>query len=140
MPNSSHMRSRPRAGIEPIHIRELLSAAGMTGFLSVLNPPVPAPHLRELGRAPILAEPPGGCGELWYALSSRADALLVWVGRQDELLRAITEVACRINSGAVRLQRKAEALGRNRQSHFSFLERRRLDEECERRSSRSGTP
>ena len=117
------MRSRPRAGIEPIHIRELLNGAGMTGFLSVLNPPVPAPHLRELGRAPHPAEPPSASSEPWFALSTRADALLVRVGRQDELLSAITEVASRINCGAVRLQSRAEALGRSRARHFRFQER-----------------
>lgn len=42
---------RPRIPIEPIHVEELLAGAGMSGFLGILETPVPTPHLQELIRA-----------------------------------------------------------------------------------------
>jgi len=102
------MRSRPsKRSIEPIHIRELLNGAGMRGFLSVLDPPVPAPHLRELGRDQGAREP---CAEPWSGLSARVEALLGRFARQEQALRSVAEMAHRINCGAVVLQRGADSV------------------------------
>lgn len=102
------MRSRrSKRGIEPIHIRELLSGAGMRGFLSVLDPPVPAPHLRELGRDQGSYE---SCAEPLTRLSARAEALLGRFARQEQALRLISEMAHRINGGAVALQRGTDSV------------------------------
>lgn len=41
-------RSRHKADIEPITLDELLSGAGMSGFLGILDRPVAVPHLQKL--------------------------------------------------------------------------------------------
>ena len=102
------MPSRPKSSIEPIHIHELLTGAGMRGFLSVLDPPVPAPHLQELGRAGEVAGTASSGIEPLSRLSGRAEDWLHQLARQEQTLRMITEVAFRINSGAAALQRHAE--------------------------------
>jgi len=104
MRKPSRRRSRPKANIEPIHVHELLNGAGMTGFLSVLAPPVHAPHLRQLGVA--------SDGEPFAWAYSRLDAILAQARRQDEVLSAITEIARRIHRGAARLRGRAEAVRR----------------------------
>jgi DUF2934 family protein len=97
-------RSRPKAGIEPIRVSELLTGAGMTGFLSVLDPPAAVPHLREFALpAPAFSSP-----ELAQWFSARAEALLRQLGGQQEALAAIAEVARRTNGGAEKLSRLAE--------------------------------
>src|SRR5579864_4812067 len=98
MRKSSRTPSRPKADIEPIHVHELLNGAGMTGFLSVLDPPLHAPHLR----------PAGMDSEPFVWARARANALLAQVRRQDEVLNTITELARRINRGADKLRRRAE--------------------------------
>src|SRR5579871_2001023 len=100
MRSSYRMRSRRRADLEPIHIRELLSGAGMRGFLSVLDPPVPAPHLRELGRDGDSCEPEAAGADPLRGLSALAEALFGRLARQEQALRTISEVAHRINGGA----------------------------------------
>lgn len=45
---SQKRRSRHKADIEPITLDELLSGAGMSGFLGILDPPVAVPHLQKL--------------------------------------------------------------------------------------------
>ncbi|HUI76416.1 MAG TPA: DUF2934 domain-containing protein [Bryobacteraceae bacterium] len=100
-------RSRPKAEIEPIRVSELLTGAGMRGFLSVLEPPVAVPHLRQLAvRTPVFASPE----ELAEWLSARAEALLRRMGGQQEDLAAIAEIARRTNDGAERLQRVTERI------------------------------
>ena len=124
MRNRSRTRSRPRAEIEPIHIPELLNGAGMTGFLSVLNPPVRAPHLQELGAQREVRGGGEAAGDALAGARERVVALLALVGRQEEGLKAIVEIANRINCGAARLQRCAEAARRGRPSRDCLQERR----------------
>lgn len=45
---SRKRRSRHKTDIEPITLDELLGGAGMSGFLGILDPPVPVPHLQKL--------------------------------------------------------------------------------------------
>ena len=97
-------RSRPKADIEPIRVSELLNGAGMRGFLSVLEPPVAVPHLREFA-VPVSAY---HSPELVEWLSARSEALLRQLGGQQEALAAIAEVARRTNGGAERLSRLAQ--------------------------------
>ena len=97
-------RSRPKADIEPIRVSELLTGAGMTGFLSVLEPPAAVPHLRELA----LETPAFTSTELVQWLSARSEALLRQLGGQQEALTAIAEVARRTNGGAEKLSRLTE--------------------------------
>ena len=104
MRKPSRTPSRPKADIEPIHLHELLNGAGMTGFLSVLAPPVHAPHLRQSGVA--------GDAEPFAWAYSRVDAILAQARRQDEVLSAITEIARRINRGAARLRESCEVVRR----------------------------
>lgn len=82
----------------------------MTGFLSVLEPRVCAPHLQpgDLQRSAV----PAVCGtEQWFRLSAQANALLGRIGRQAELWRAIMEVADRMSGRATELHRHAERIG-----------------------------
>ncbi len=118
------MRSRPKTNIEPIHLDELLRGAGMRGFLSVLDPPVPAPHLRELGRGGDsgAAGMPGS--EPLDRLATRMEALIGKLGRQDHALRTINEMAYRINGGARALQRHAESVRRRHTARSGPQERR----------------
>ena len=115
MRNRSRRPLRLKAGIAPIHVRELLNGAGMTGFLSVLDPPVFAPHLQEPERAE---------SDSLLRVSARANTLLVQLRRQDEVLSAIIKIARRINNGAAKLQRQAETVQQIRASRFSLQERR----------------
>ena len=135
------MRSRPKGKIEPIHIQELLQGAGMRGFLSVLDPPVPAPHLRELGRGGDAA-PAGMHGaEPLSRLSALAEALLGKLGRQDHALRTISEMAYRINGGALALQRRAEAARKRHIARSGLQEsRERVDEKNNCRGDCSHPP
>jgi Protein of unknown function (DUF2934) len=116
MRNHTGKRSRPRADIEPIRVSELLTGAGMTGFLSVLEPPAAVPHLKEFALqaagfwSPQLAQ--------W--LSVRSEALLRQLGGQQEALAAIAEVARRTNGGAERLRRLAEGI-RSKTIHHAAL-------------------
>ena len=86
----------------------------MRGFLSVLDPPVPAPHLRGPGKGGDsgLAGTPGA--EPLSRLATHMEALLGKLGRQDRALRTISEMAYRIHGGAKALQRHAETV---RQRH-----------------------
>jgi hypothetical protein len=109
-------RSRPKADIEPIRVSELLNGAGMRGFLSVLEPPVAVPHLREFAiDVPAFASP-----QLVQWLSTRSEALLRQLGGQQEALTAIAEVARRTNGGAERLSRLAQVI-RSKTIHHAAL-------------------
>ena len=121
------MRSRRRTSLEPIHIRELLSGAGRRGFLSVLDPPVPAPHLRELGRDGDSYDPGAARAEPLTRLSALAEALLGRLARQEQALRTISEVAYRINGGAVTLQRQTDAVCSRHRERLSSQERRKAE-------------
>ena len=96
----------------------------MRGFLSVLDPPVPAPHLRELGRGGDsgIAGVPGA--EPLSRLATHMEALLGRLGRQDQALRMISEMAYRINGGAIALQRHAETVRRRHNARSGRQERR----------------
>ena len=122
------MPSRPKASIEPIHIDELLKGAGMRGFLSVLDPPVAAPHLQELGRGgEVAGTAPSGIEPL-NRLSDRTEAWLHQLARQEQALRMITEAAFRINSGAAALQRHADlAVRRCDSARFCSQQRRKTE-------------
>ena len=108
MRNSIRKRSPPRAEIEPIHIGELLAGAGMTGFLSVLDPPVRALHLQKIAQASKTPAAQSG-PELLHWFSQQAGALFVQLRRQQEALGTIAEVARRWNGDAEKLVRRAEA-------------------------------
>ncbi len=105
MRNSTRKRSPPKPGIAPIHVAELLNGAGMTGFLSVLDPPVRAPHLREYGSGSRVAEPGQGLLD-WF--SEQAGSLFGQLRRQQEALGGIVEMARRWQGGAERLWCQAE--------------------------------
>jgi hypothetical protein len=106
MRRNTGKRSRPRAEIEPIRVSELLTGAGMRGFLSVLEPPAAVPHLREFA----LQKTGFSSPELAQWLSVRSEALLRQLGGQQEALAAIAEVARRTNGGAEKLSRLAEVI------------------------------
>ena len=112
MRNRTRKRSRLKADIAPIHVHELLSGAGMRGFLSVLGAPAPVPHLRQLGEdgGGALPEPssaPDARLMRWF--TAQAELLHSHLGYQQAALTAIAEVARRVNRGAALLHRKAEA-------------------------------
>jgi len=50
--SATQRRSRRKHAIKPVSIEELRAAAGMTGYLSILDPPAAAPHLEQLARTP----------------------------------------------------------------------------------------
>ena len=118
MPNDSRKRSRPKAGIQPIHVHELLSGAGMTGFLSVLQPRVAAPHLRQLTESAESGseEPPaadagaeaGAAPEFdlpdW--ISARAAHWSGLMSRQENALAETVELADRIQRRAAAIVNK----------------------------------
>ena len=82
----------------------------MRGFLSVLDTPVSAPHLRELGRDRDVREPATESGGPLNRLSEILEAVLGRLTCQDQALRVISEIAYRINGGAVDLQRRAKSV------------------------------
>jgi len=99
-------RPKPKADIEPIRVSELLTGAGMRGFLSVLEAPVAVPHLRELAVEARARSNP----ELSQWFLARSEALLRQLGGQQESLAAIAEIARRTNGSAARLNRLAEVI------------------------------
>ena len=103
MPSRSRKRSRPKAGIEPIHVGELLDGAGMRGFLSVLEAPRHSAPVRRFSGD--LAD-----GGLLNRFSARVAKMLVRFDQQDEALRAVTEIARRIKRGVITLQGQSEAI------------------------------
>jgi len=117
MPRHTGKRSRPKAEIEPIRVSELLTGAGMRGFLRVLEPPVAVPHLRQLAvRAPVSSSQ-----ELAEWLLARTEALLRQLGGQQESLAAIAEVARRTQGSAERLGRLAEGIRFRTMYHAAWL-------------------
>src|SRR5579872_4655970 len=75
---------RRKIPIQPIHVEELLAGAGMSGFLGVLDPPVPTAHLEGLVRGgsakPARREP--------SEISSRVASVVLKVEALAELLKA----------------------------------------------------
>jgi hypothetical protein len=116
MRRSTAKRSRPKPEIQPIRVGELLTGAGMRGFLSVLEPPVAVPHLREFALPSSVYSSP----ELMQWLSARAEALLRRLGGQQDALAAIADVARRTNGAAERLSRLAEGI-RSKTIHHAAL-------------------
>jgi hypothetical protein len=84
----------------------------MRGFLSVLEPPPSVPHLQEAAATLSPAGPldPGERFSFW--LAAQAEVLARQLTRQQDALRAITEVAGRLNGGAQKLHRQAVAVKR----------------------------
>src|ERR1700690_1653597 len=41
-------KSRPKISLEPISMDEILAGPGMSGFVSILDPPEEVPHLQAL--------------------------------------------------------------------------------------------
>jgi hypothetical protein len=92
-------------------MEELLAGAGMSGFLGVLDPPAPAPHLEALaGQATYV---PADHRQLSLWLSSRLERLSAHVGRQHETLLEISKVTGRINGAAERLNARVQAFVRD---------------------------
>ena len=97
----------------------------MRGFLSVLDPPVPVAHLRELGAGPDRGRVEASAVALG-PLSVRVDALVGQCVRQEQVLRLISEMAHRINDGAAILQRRTDALRQGRIVRLSTPARREV--------------
>jgi hypothetical protein len=105
----------PKSDIEPIHVEELLSAAGMCNFLGVLSPAEPVPHLRKLVESvdrvarEALGQPLHGASQ-WEGIhyltgfSAHAELLLAELARQHETLLAILTRAQKMNRSAARLK------------------------------------
>jgi len=93
-------RCPPKPGIEPIHLDELLGGAGMSGFLGVLDPPAIMPHLAGAFADLALAQQ-GKELAAWFC--NRAEALVDGLGRQQESLFSVTEVARHMRGSAERL-------------------------------------
>jgi len=113
MPNLPRKRSRLSADIDPIHVDELLSAAGMSGFLSVLDPPAPIPHLEALARTPedgLAAALPRHGEQLSEALARLAEVVLTRLRDREEALFRVSEIANRMNASAHRLSIRAERI------------------------------
>jgi len=98
----------------------------MSGFLGVLEAPVPVPHLQRLaGRVPDLsrrqtsvqqpsagepvpADLPVDARTLVACLSNSMEALLRRVGSQEQALRDVSEIAARMTGSAEKLRLAAE--------------------------------
>jgi hypothetical protein len=96
MPTAARKRSPRRAELEPIHVDELLGAAGMNGCLGVLDPPEPVPHLRVVLRQ--------------VRWDESAQAVERELRRREELLARFAEGAWRVNAAARKLNRRVQAL------------------------------
>ena len=105
-------RSRLSADIDPIHVDELLSAAGMSGFVSVLEPPMPMPHLEVLARPPAdgPAALPHHGQQLSEALARLAEGVFIRLRDREEALFRLSEIANRVNASAHRLRLRAEQI------------------------------
>ena len=103
-------RSQPRQEVEPIHLDELLGAAGMSGFLGVLDAPAVAPHMSDaFGDLAVAGMSQQGKQlTVWFA--NQVESLVGSLGRQQELLYGVTEVARRMSGSAQRLALRAEGI------------------------------
>jgi hypothetical protein len=134
MRSTARQRPRPKPSIEPVHVDELLLAPGMGGFLGILDPPVPVPHLQKLvdelrgassqpsaqarQRNPVTAQ-----AGAWEALAAtaldgdglrfsswfcdRTGALLGRMWLQEKELSGITEAWLRVAADVEKLHRQA---------------------------------
>jgi hypothetical protein len=96
MASAARKHSPRRAEVEPIHVDELLGAAGMNGFLGVLDPPEAVPHLRVLV-----------CRASW---NESAQVVEIELRRREESLVWFAEAAWRVNAAARKLNRRMQAL------------------------------
>ncbi len=114
--NTTRKSSRLRVAIEPVRVEELVAAAGMSGFLGVLDPPASVPHLEKLakGRAFLRPETEGNqvLGldryELSPQLSLGVEHLRSLLERQQEALLEISNIAFRMNGAATRIDRQTQ--------------------------------
>jgi len=109
--DSAPKRSRPKPGLEPIHVDELMGAAGMSGFLGVLEPPPLAPHLAVAGTDLAVAGLSEQGRQLAVWFSNRLESLVGGLRRQQELLHGVTEVARRMSASAERMARRTTGFG-----------------------------
>jgi hypothetical protein len=84
-------------------VDELLGAAGMTGFLGVLDPPEPVPHLLRLVHS-----------TSWCGPEQAVDRALQ---RRQEALVWFAEAAWRVNAASRKLNWRAQALLRLARRH-----------------------
>ena len=105
---ATRRRSPPKPGIEPIHLDELLGAAGMSGFLGVLDPPANAPHLCDASANLALAQLSLQGRQLTVWFSNQVEALAGGLGRQQEQLYGITDIVRRSAGMAEKLRLRAE--------------------------------
>ena len=102
---------RPKSEIKPIHVEELLSAAGMSHFLGVLSSPEPVPHLRRLVESvdrvarealqgPVNDAPLWEGVELLSGFTEHAELLVAEMAKQQETLLAILTRAKTMNRSA----------------------------------------
>jgi len=99
-------RSRPEPSVEPIHLDELLGAAGMSGFLGVLDPPAVAPHLSGAFADLAVGILPEQGREVAIRFSNRIESAAGGLGRQQEMLYEVTAVARRMLAAAELLERR----------------------------------
>ena len=104
-------RCQPKPEIEPIHVDELLGAAGMSGFLGVLEPPTDVPHLAEPFADPPLAEL-----AVWF--SNRVEATAGGLRRQQESLYGLTQLARHLCGSAERLALITKDLGERKKRQW----------------------
>src|SRR5215471_11055854 len=112
-------RSPPRSRIEPVCVDELLTAAGMSGFLGVLESAAPAGRLQQFlgtGACPSLEPGPRGSpGALdvrpvSLGLAVQVERLAGRLAGQHQILFGLSEVIGRMNAGAQRLKRATDLI------------------------------
>jgi hypothetical protein len=112
-------RSPPKSRIEPVCVDELLTAAGMSGFLGVLESAAPAGGLQQFpgtGRYPSLESVPRrGPGALdirtvSLGLTVQVERLAERLAGQHQILSGMSEVIGRMNAGAQRLKRATDLI------------------------------
>lgn len=114
MSNGTRKRSRLSAELAPIHVGELLSGAGMTGFLSVLRIPGHLSHSSSAQSARIseketdrnLAD--DGAQELLSWFSAKTAAWLDQAACQRDSLLALEASAGRMNQAVQRIYRRTK--------------------------------
>src|SRR6516225_6565099 len=93
-------RSPPRSRIEPVCVDELLTAAGMSGFLGVLERAAPAGGLQQFlgtGRCPSLESVPRGSpgafdvGTVSLGLTVQLERLAEKLAGQHQILSGMSE-------------------------------------------------
>ena len=83
----------------------------MSGFLGVLDPPAVAPHLSDAYADLAVSALSDEGRQLAVRFSNRMESLVGGLGRQQELLYGVTEVARHMSASAERLARRMAGFG-----------------------------